>query len=293
MCNDVIEIIQDGSSTTVGVAAEAGPQGPPGTTDFTQLQNVPPTFPPSAHTHIASEISDSTTAGRALLTAGTALAQRQALGFTADFPNLASFPATGELNKSYLALDTRKTYVWSGISYIEISPNTHTRSGIGNVNVGETALSSASLSGTNNTGVGADALTANTTGGNNIAIGTAALSSNISGNGNVAVGKDALKNCNSPDANISIGQQAGDTIESGGSNIIIGHEADVDSSWRQRCIVLGRSAISPATDGSLAIGGTGGNVMGNLVSETSGGTSANKDLIIYLNGTRYLIALKQ
>jgi hypothetical protein len=32
--------------------------------------------------------------------------------------------------------------------------------------------------------------------------------------------------------------------------------------------------------------------MGNLVSATSGGTSANKDLIIYLNGTRYLIALK-
>lgn len=56
--SDVIEIIQAGSSATVSVPASAGPQGPPGTTDFTQLVNVPSTFPPTAHTHTAAAITD-------------------------------------------------------------------------------------------------------------------------------------------------------------------------------------------------------------------------------------------
>ena len=164
--------------------------------------------------------------------------------------------------------------------------------GTNNIFVSNTALSSASLTGAANTAVGVSALSSNTTGGNNIAIGANALSSNTNGNDNIAVGKDALKNANGPDANIGIGSKAGETIGPGGSNIIIGHEANVDDSGRQRCIVLGRSAVSPALDGSLVIGAVSPNAMGNLVSLTSGGTSANKDLIIYLNGTRYLIALK-
>lgn len=43
------------------------------------LTGVPATFPPSAHTHPAAEISDSTAAGRALLTAVDAAGQRSAL----------------------------------------------------------------------------------------------------------------------------------------------------------------------------------------------------------------------
>jgi len=38
-----------------------------------------------------------------------------------EFANLAAFPATGEANKIYVALDTGKTYRWSGSAYIEIS----------------------------------------------------------------------------------------------------------------------------------------------------------------------------
>jgi hypothetical protein len=171
---------------------------------------------------------------------------------------------------------------------------THIRpSGTNNVFVSSTALASTSSFSQNNIAVGVNALTANGDGDDNVAMGHEALYSNTNGNGNIGIGRDALKNANGPDANICIGTQAGDTIQAGGSNIIIGHEADVDDAGRQRCIVLGRSATSPAIDGSLAIGGTAGNAMGNLVSVTSGGTSANKDLIIYLNGVRYLIALKQ
>lgn len=39
-----------------------------------------------------------------------------------EYANLAGFPATGETSKIYIALDTNKTYRWSGSVYVEISP---------------------------------------------------------------------------------------------------------------------------------------------------------------------------
>lgn len=38
-----------------------------------------------------------------------------------EFANLASFPVTGETGKIYVALDTNKTYRWSGSIYVEVS----------------------------------------------------------------------------------------------------------------------------------------------------------------------------
>lgn len=38
-----------------------------------------------------------------------------------EFDNLAAFPATGESGKIYVAVDTSKTYRWSGSTYVEIS----------------------------------------------------------------------------------------------------------------------------------------------------------------------------
>jgi len=40
-----------------------------------------------------------------------------------EYANLAGFPATGESGKIYVAIDTRKTYRWSGSAYVEISPS--------------------------------------------------------------------------------------------------------------------------------------------------------------------------
>jgi hypothetical protein len=40
-----------------------------------------------------------------------------------EFANLAAFPGTGENAKIYVALDSNKTYRWSGSAYIEISPS--------------------------------------------------------------------------------------------------------------------------------------------------------------------------
>lgn len=38
-----------------------------------------------------------------------------------EYNNMASFPATGESGKIYVAKDTNKTYRWSGSTYVEIS----------------------------------------------------------------------------------------------------------------------------------------------------------------------------
>lgn len=47
---------------------------------YADLDNIPTTFTPAAHTHTASQISDSTATGRSVLTAADAAAARTALG---------------------------------------------------------------------------------------------------------------------------------------------------------------------------------------------------------------------
>jgi hypothetical protein len=40
-----------------------------------------------------------------------------------EYANLAAFPVSGETGKIYVALDTNKTYRWTGSVYVEISPS--------------------------------------------------------------------------------------------------------------------------------------------------------------------------
>jgi hypothetical protein len=70
----------------------AGSTGAGGTVTWNDVTGKPATFPPSAHTHPASEISDSTTAGRTILTAADAAAQRTAL-------SLGNVDNTSDANK--------------------------------------------------------------------------------------------------------------------------------------------------------------------------------------------------
>ena len=70
----------------------AGSTGTGGSVAWNDVTGKPATFPPSAHTHPASEISDSTTAGRTILTAADAAAQRAAL-------SLGNVDNTSDANK--------------------------------------------------------------------------------------------------------------------------------------------------------------------------------------------------
>jgi hypothetical protein len=76
------------------------------------------------HAHPASAISDSTGSGRTLLTSNL-VGARAHLSLFPSFANRAAFPATGDVDRVYTALDTFKTYVWvTALSdYVEISPN--------------------------------------------------------------------------------------------------------------------------------------------------------------------------
>jgi hypothetical protein len=71
---------------------------------YSDLSGIPSTFPPSAHTHLASEISDSTAAGQAFLTASNAAAQTALLDV---FSNTAKglVPASGGGTSNFLRAD--------------------------------------------------------------------------------------------------------------------------------------------------------------------------------------------
>ncbi len=68
------------SDFNFAVQSLVGSGGGGGSSDWTAITNKPATFPPSSHTHIASEVSDSTTVGRALIRAADAATARAAIG---------------------------------------------------------------------------------------------------------------------------------------------------------------------------------------------------------------------
>jgi hypothetical protein len=187
--------------------------------------------------------------------------------------NQASLPISGtsRIQKLYLSTDTSKAYLFNGATFVEISPNRHTRSGTNNTFVNDSALASASLTGTENTAIGSSALSVNTSGAENTAIGSSALSANTSGAGNTAVGF-----------------AAGNTLTTGGNNTLVGDTASVDAVGRNNCIVLGAGAVSGNADGTISIGGTGGTAMGNLTT-LSAPTGTAKYLRVWLNGVEHRI----
>ena len=73
-----------------------GPVGPAGASDWDSISGKPATFTPSAHTQAASTISDSTTAGRAILTAADVDGQRALLGLDVINVKLAPYNAIGD-----------------------------------------------------------------------------------------------------------------------------------------------------------------------------------------------------
>ena len=109
--------------------------------DWDDVTGKPDTFPPSPHNHPISDITNlqTTLDGKQALSAKGAVNGYAPLDASAkvpaanlpsyvddvlEYPNLASFPATGATGVIYIALDTNKVYRWSGSAYIEIGPTT-------------------------------------------------------------------------------------------------------------------------------------------------------------------------
>lgn len=73
------------------------------------------------HTHNAIDIANSTAAGRSLITAVNAEAQRIFLATFSYVANFSSLPATGSAQRAYITVDTGKVFAWDGTSYIEVA----------------------------------------------------------------------------------------------------------------------------------------------------------------------------
>lgn len=74
----------------------------------------------SGESILATQISDSTSAGRTLLTS-SAQGQRTALDIFVTEANTGAFPVNGNFQRVYIAADTSRIYAWNGSSYTEIS----------------------------------------------------------------------------------------------------------------------------------------------------------------------------
>ena len=127
--------------------------------------------------------------------------------------NLAAFPATGETGKIYVALDTNKTYRWSGSIYVQITSGavdsvagktgvvTLVKGDVGLGNVDNTADSTKSvasaatlttartINGTSFNGSANITVTANTT--NALTIGTGLSGTSFNGSGAVTIAIDS------------------------------------------------------------------------------------------------------
>lgn len=135
---------------TTGSTAKAGDYQP----SWSDVTSKPSTFAPSAHTHIATDISNSTTTGRSLITAADPAAARAAIGIVTDYIDITAAPysaiadsTTDNTAAIQAALDTangRPVYVPPGVfgiaSPLIMNP--------GQVLIGANSGGSAWLSGT-------------------------------------------------------------------------------------------------------------------------------------------------
>jgi hypothetical protein len=94
-----------------------------------------------------------------------------------------------------------------------------------NTAVGTSALNSASLTGGNNSAIGASAMLGNTTGVSNSAVGATALASNTTGSSNIAIGSQALLSNTTGGVNSAVGSNALQFNTTGAGNSAVGVNA--------------------------------------------------------------------
>lgn len=152
---------------------------------------------------------------------------------------IQELPATDTLRTAYAATFHTNVTVWNGYG-----------GDATNVAVGDQALSSASLSGGNNTASGANALRSNTNGVNNTASGANALYSNTAGNYNTASGGDALYSNTTGSNNTASGVRALNSNTNGGANTASGVNALRYNTTGDYNTASGVNALSSNTTGN-------------------------------------------
>lgn len=184
-------------------------------------------------------------------------------------------------NNTAIGINSLANSVGANNTAIGVNALRDNNTGTSNCAVGISALD-VNNSGADNSAVGNSALGSNQTGSFNCAFGTNALGANVSSNLNTAFGVNSLLNSGGS-SNSAFGTSSGQTVTTGSNNTIIGESADVDTGVRSGCIVLGKSAVSPAVDGTLSLKAS------NLTTG-SNGTGATTYLRVWLNGVEHRIA---
>lgn len=128
-----------------------------------------------------------------------------------------------------------------------------------NFGFGQNTLASGSLSGTNNTAVGKDALNANTTGTSNTAVGSVALQNNTTGSNNSAFGWYAMILNTTGGSNTASGVFSMYSNTTGSSNTAYGYQSLYTNTVNGNNTAIGRSALqnSDAAD-NTALGHSAG-----------------------------------
>jgi hypothetical protein len=122
-----------------------------------------------------------------------------------------------------------------------------------NIGVGASALR-GNTTGYSNIGVGASALYSNTTGYSNIGVGASALRGNTTGSNNIGVGASALRGNTTGDYNIGVGVDALYSNTTGYYNIGVGASALYSNTTGYSNIGVGVSALYSNTTGYSNIG---------------------------------------
>lgn len=102
-----------GLTGPAGPAGTNGTNGAPGATDYLALTNVPTSFAPAAHTHLATDISDSTAAGRAVLSAPSAASARSTLGVLSTSEVAAAYYPLSGNPANYITASALSPYLTS------------------------------------------------------------------------------------------------------------------------------------------------------------------------------------
>ncbi len=129
----------------------------------------------------------------------------------------------------------------------------HVAGTLSNTGVGINALR-ANTTGFTNTAIGRNSMYTNTTGNGNTASGSASLYANTTGSYNVATGSGALYSNTTGSYNTASGYLAGGNNTSGSRNIMIGYGVNASSATASNQINIGNTIYGNTNNGSVAIG---------------------------------------
>ena len=196
--------------------------------------------------------NNNTAIGTDSLNVNTTGSKNTAIGYYALVSNTT---ASNNIAIGYYALSTNST-----AAYNLAIGNNSLRNNVGtqNIGIGEEALLSNTI-GQSNTAIGFQALQGNTTGGQNFALGIGALANNTTGSGNIAIGASTLASNITTSNSIGIGFNSL-LFATGGNNIAIGNESGKSITTGSNNTIIGAYAGTAGMSNNIVLADGAGTI---------------------------------